>query len=225
MSGVLAQRIVQLRRTVLFAGLDEETLAFLAHDAREQHYARGEPVVRKGDRPISLILVLAGKLKEACQSSEGDERIVDVLMPNQTCGEAALLLGEVYPTFVTALVHAQLLHIERRAVLAVLGREPRLVRRLLRRLSERIVEVVHDLDMTTRLTPLQRVARYLRARWAPVRPVVVLPVTKGVLASRLGMTQEAFSRVLRDLSEAGVIEVRGSRIHVADPARLNELSG
>ena len=49
-----------------------------------------------------------------------------------------------------------------------------------------------------------------------------LPVSKGTLASRLGMTPENLSRAFRSLEQAG-LEVRGSRIVVRDRDKLKDL--
>lgn len=42
--------------------------------------------------------------------------------------------------------------------------------------------------------------------------VLELHVNKGLIASRLNQTQEYFSRILRELSELGLIKVEGRRI-------------
>jgi len=49
---------------------------------------------------------------------------------------------------------------------------------------------------------------------------VTLPVSKAVLASRLNLTPEHFSRILHDLSEAGLIAVEGRQVHIADIEKL-----
>jgi CRP-like cAMP-binding protein len=52
-----------------------------------------------------------------------------------------------------------------------------------------------------------------------------LPVAKGVVASRLNLTQEHFSRILHDLSAVGLIEVQGRRIRILDLERLRKHAG
>ena len=55
--------------------------------------------------------------------------------------------------------------------------------------------------------------------------MVELPVSKGTLASRLSLTPEYFSRVLRELEEAGLILVEGRRIHIQAVERLAAYPG
>jgi CRP-like cAMP-binding protein len=49
---------------------------------------------------------------------------------------------------------------------------------------------------------------------------VTLPTNKGVIASRLNLTQEHFSRILHELSEKGLIVVEGRKIHIPEVERL-----
>jgi CRP-like cAMP-binding protein len=50
---------------------------------------------------------------------------------------------------------------------------------------------------------------------------VELPALKQVLASRLGMTPETFSRAMRSLSAEGLISVDGSVLQIPDVAALD----
>ena len=49
---------------------------------------------------------------------------------------------------------------------------------------------------------------------------VTLPTNKGIIASRLNLTQEHFSRILHELTELGLIVVEGRKIHIPDIDRL-----
>jgi CRP-like cAMP-binding protein len=51
---------------------------------------------------------------------------------------------------------------------------------------------------------------------------VSLPATKATIASRLSLTPEYFSRVLHELSSAGLIEVDRRDVRIPDAARLAE---
>ena len=49
---------------------------------------------------------------------------------------------------------------------------------------------------------------------------VTLPTNKGIIASRLNLTQEHFSRILHELSEKGLILVKGRKITIPDIEKL-----
>ena len=52
-----------------------------------------------------------------------------------------------------------------------------------------------------------------------------LPTSKGTIASRLNLTQEHFSRILSELTSAGLIQVEGRTIHIPDIGRLRRSLG
>ena len=49
---------------------------------------------------------------------------------------------------------------------------------------------------------------------------VTLPAQKSLVASRLNLTAEYFSRILHELASAGVIRIEGRDIVILDAARL-----
>lgn len=53
---------------------------------------------------------------------------------------------------------------------------------------------------------------------------VTLPTNKGVIASRLNLTPQHFSRILHELTQAGLVEVDGRTIHITDLDRLRSAS-
>ena len=55
--------------------------------------------------------------------------------------------------------------------------------------------------------------------------VLTLPTSKAVVASRLNVTPEHFSRILHDLAEKGLIEVVGREIRILDAAKLRSHHG
>ena len=69
----------------------------------------------------------------------------------------------------------------------------------------------------------QRIIGYLmhelpESRLDDENTVLELHVNKGLIASRLNQTQEYFSRILRELSELGLIKVEGRRILILIPS-------
>jgi CRP-like cAMP-binding protein len=78
-------------------------------------------------------------------------------------------------------------------------------------------------------TASERVVAYLLRDGAvdapPVRGdggpcTVLLPASKGTIASLLSVTPEHFSRILHDLQSRGLIAVNRRQIHIPDMQRL-----
>ena len=49
---------------------------------------------------------------------------------------------------------------------------------------------------------------------------VTLPIGKGVIASRLNLTPQHFSRILHELTAQGLITVEGRKVRITDLQRL-----
>ena len=49
---------------------------------------------------------------------------------------------------------------------------------------------------------------------------MTLPAAKGEIASQLNLTPEHFSRILRELADAGLLHIEGRKIVVPDRQRL-----
>lgn len=218
--------IAHLAACPLFAELSPARLTRLADATTERRHANGEVIHHKGELPVALMVVQTGRIKETCLSAQGDERVIEILHPRHSCGEASLLLGLPLPFAVVALTDAVTLHIDWTEILALLADEPSFVKRMLSSLSLRLHTLVRDVESYTLQPPVQRVAGYLADLTESLAEsgTVPLPAAKKVIASRLGMTPEAFSRALRDLADAGMIKVALGRITVRHPARLREFT-
>ena len=53
--------------------------------------------------------------------------------------------------------------------------------------------------------------------------MVILPASKGTIASHLGITAEHFSRILHELVDAELITVYGKKIEILDLAQMQEI--
>jgi len=92
-------------------------------------------------------------------------------------------------------------------------------------LSRRLHSLVSDVEAYALRSGAQRVIGYLlrdiRMQAAPANAGEVrVPVGKGVIASRLNLTPQHFSRILHDLAAQGLIEVEGRKVRILDLERL-----
>jgi CRP-like cAMP-binding protein len=98
---------------------------------------------------------------------------------------------------------------------------------MLDEMSQRLYFLVADIEAYTMKSATQRVTGYLLAALPadadPAQPAdVLLAASKSVLASRLNITREHFSRILHELSRSGLIRVSGRNICILDPVRLRD---
>ena len=215
-----------LAQVPLFNSLGDDELARLARGTRELTVARGEILFHKGDAPSGFYLVLDGQVKLALTSARGNEKVVDVLGAGQTFGEAVMFMDATHVVFAQALVETRLLLISRAVLLSELETDPQLARKMLAALSMRLHHLIADVEAYSLHSGRQRIIGYLLREHEDSEAdekkelAVRLPTSKGVVASRLNLTQEHFSRILHELSDSGLIVVEGRTIRIPDVARL-----
>jgi CRP-like cAMP-binding protein len=219
-----------LRNVPLFRELTDAELDRIAAGTAQVRAPAGTILFRRGEPCTGFHVVVYGQVKLAFGAADGAEKVVEILGPGQSFGEAVMFLEKPYVVFAEALADSLLLQIGKSGVFAELERNPRFARRMLAGLAQRLHHLVQDLEAYTLHSGTQRVIGYLMRDHSeaegPHAPVdVALATSKGVLASRLNITREHFSRILHDLSTAGLIEVRGRIIRILDPERLRAYEG
>lgn len=216
-----------LRRIPLFQELSQEQIEHLAAQTREKRLHKGEMLFQKGDQPRGFYALVYGQMKLAFPSAAGNEKVVEILGPRQSFGEAVMFMDRPYPIFAEALVDTLLLHVSMQAVFELLGADPTFARRMLAGMATRLHSLINDVESYSLRSSAQRVIGYLLQHCpqgegceGPLE--ISLPTSKQVIASRLNLTPETLSRIFHELSEAGLITVQGKVIKAHDMRRLRE---
>jgi CRP/FNR family transcriptional regulator, dissimilatory nitrate respiration regulator len=212
-----------LQNSTLFAELSKKDLNRIAAATSRVRAPLGTVLFRRGEPCVGIYVIVYGQVKLAFHGSDGAEKILEILGPGQSFGEPLMFLQEPHMSFAETLADSLLLVIGKAAVFTTIQSNPRFAQVMLERLAERLHRVFTDIEAYTLKSGSQRVVEYL-LREVPgdvhVSLDVRLPAAKSVVASRLSITREHFSRVLHELTHAGLIGVSGRVIHIADPERL-----
>lgn len=209
----------------LFKEMDPAEIERIAQGARETTVVRGDPVFQRGDPCNGFYVVVYGQVKLALTSPQGIEKVVELIGPGQSFGEAVMFMNRPYPVFAQALADSLLLHISKQVVFDGLEREPAFARKMLAGLSIRLHRLLQDVESFSLRSSAQRVIGYLLQQSQELEASVNdfhfnLPANKNIIASTLNITPETFSRVLHNLSEAGLVAVKGKDVHILDVEKL-----
>lgn len=216
-----------LTHVPLFQGLAQEELGRIARGTREMHPAKGEILFHKGDPCTGFHLLVYGQIKLAFTSSQGSEKVVEIISQGQSFGEAIMFMEKPYIVFAQALTDCLLLHISKTVVFEEIQRDHNLCRKMLAGMAMRLHQLMNDVESYSLHSGKQRIIGYL-LRELPetehdgINVAITLPTNKGVIASRLNLTQEHFSRILHELTELGLIVVEGRKIHIPSVAKLRQ---
>ncbi|MTW20709.1 Crp/Fnr family transcriptional regulator [Allochromatium palmeri] len=217
--------IDELRRAPLLSRLEAAQLQRVARHASRVKLNAEQLLFNQGDPATRFYLLLSGQMRLFRLSPEGAEKVIEIVSPGQTFAEALMFLNAPrYPVCSAALADSELIAIDASDFAAMLRESVETCFVLLGALSQRLRGLIGEIDDLTLHTATSRVARYLASRLPSGAPSLELDVRKGVLASRLSVQPETFSRVIKSLSEQGIIRMDGSLVNVLDPRALSEIA-
>lgn len=216
-----------LANTPIFGRLDEREIQRIAKHSRQIRADRGTLLFNRGARAEGLHLVIYGQVKLFFTSLRGDEKVLAVLGPGQSFGEAVMFTRELYPVTGQSLVDSLVLFVHADAIAAELHSDPHLATRVIAGLCRQINTLIADVQAHSMSFGAQRVIGYLLRGCNGAETGafdVTLPTSKGIIASQLNLTQEHFSRILHQLIARGLVVVNGRLVRIVDVAKLRERS-
>lgn len=205
----------------MFRGHGRARLAEIAARVRVERLARNAPLVREGEPLPGLVTPLRGMLKVALAAGG---RVVALLGPGESFGEASIAAGGTPRLTLVALVDSTVAVLPREQLLVLMRGDAQLGLRCARALAGQLLSLAAALEASAAHHGADRLAAYLDSL-AGASPgdapcSVRLPASKTVIASLLGMKKETLSRLLRELAARRLIRVSGREIGILDRSRL-----
>jgi CRP-like cAMP-binding protein len=214
-----------LKKGFMFARLSDEQLERVARHAVRIHLDEGEILFQQGDPADRFYMVLRGQVKLYRLGPSGNEKVIEIVAPYGTFAEALMFLDRpVYPVGAQALQPAEMISIDNADFARMLRESVDTCFMLLGEMSQRLRGLIREIDDLSLSSATCRVAGYLLAKSTPEGPSFDLEVPKQTLASRLSVQPETFSRIIRNLSNQGIVAVRGSRVEISDRTRLEQIA-
>lgn len=224
--GLSAYDLVLMRRTALFRRLKEDALARMLAPAVVTTVPRGQNLFVQGQEAERFYVLLTGWVKLYRMTAEGSEAVVTIVAPGESFAEAALFLSARYPVSAEAVDRARLLSFAAADFARLMGEDSGLAMAMLASLSVRLHGLVSQIEQLHAHSSPKRVGHFFLKLCSDKNGSVVfdLPFDKALIARRLGMQPETFSRALRQLREIGVA-TQGPKVTVADVTALREFCG
>jgi CRP-like cAMP-binding protein len=213
-----------LANTAMFQVLDEPQLDRVMLGTRALRVDQHQRVVERGAPADGFYLLIYGQVRIGLHGRQGGHATLEILGDGQCFGLAEMLLGHAHLSFVDTLKDSLLLQVERQAVLAAAQENFALASGLMGCMGRQFYGLMRDIVGLSQ-SARQRLATYL-LRLAEAEgggaalTTIELSASKTMIASRLNLTPETFSRVLRELAGDGLIAVSGRRITVLDREKL-----
>lgn len=205
-----------LENVPLFSGLRKQELATLDRHAVAKTFPAHTIILREGEKPDSLYVILYGKVKIYVSDKDGNEVIVNMQGRGDFFGEMALLDEAPRSASVMTKEPTRLSIITKAAFRECLAAHPDIAYNLIRTLTQRVRQLTENVRNLALLDVYGRVARTLLHLAVPCgdRLLVEQKLTHQEIANMVGASREMVSRILKDLANKGFITVGRKRITI-----------
>ncbi len=209
----------------LFQEVADSHLAHIAAESRQITVKRGAILFNKGDPANGFYYVVEGQIKLAFLTEDGNEKVLEIIPCGNSFAEAVMFLRRAAPVYAQATRESRLIYIPRDVVIREVEADPQFALAMLSGLSIRLHRIVQDVEDITLHSSTQRVIGYLLRdeegdETQSGTLTLELSASKALIASRLNLTPETFSRVLHHLQEKGLVQVSARTITIPDVKAL-----
>jgi CRP-like cAMP-binding protein len=195
-----------------------------------KHYDGGETVFKPGDQITKIVCIVEGSVSEYDISPSGNEVVVNVFKVGAFFPMSFAINQIPNEYFFETLTPTKAYVAPSADVVAFIKEHPEVMFDLLSRvyrgtdgLLRRMAHLMGGSATTRLLFELLNAVR--RYGTYDEKGRAMLRLTENDLAKRSGLSRETVNRTMRNLKDAGLVEVRKAGIVIPDPARLEQTLG
>jgi len=215
-----------MRQIYLFESLDDEQLDDVVKTACHVSLGTHERLFERGEHADRFYYLCSGQVKLFQVSADGYEKIFEIIQPGQTFAEAIMFMQQHnYPVSVEAIIASELYSFDMKVFRHILKESNDTCFRLMSTMSQRLHHHIREINSLALQNATYRLVNYLLDQipeGATDRPDIHLITQKSVIASRLSIQPETFSRILSRLTKNGIISVSRQDISVHNIKGLRE---
>lgn len=215
-----------LHRSPLFRAIAPSQFNELIDSSKPHFLDEGEFLFRQSDPLEEVYFCVEGSIKLFRLTPNGDEKIIDIIPPGNSFAEAVMFMGgQRYPVYAVALRPTFVVGINAAQYLDMLRSSSELCINMMGLMSRRMHWLLNEVDRLTLHNATFRLASYLLEMRDCNKDEhrVCLNAPKHVIASRLSIKPETFSRILKRLSDQKLISVHDQYIELLDEAGLETI--
>lgn len=174
-------------------------------------------------------MVKKGQIQLYRLSDDGDEKVIDIVHPGQIFAEAVMFMENMcYPVNAMAIANSQVIAFDMETFRNILRESVDTCFRMMAAMSKRLHIQLIEIDSLSLHNATYRLVHYL-LKSVPAKTTrhteITLNYPKNILASRLSIKPETFSRIMSRLKRENIIEVSGNQIIISDISALRKIAG
>lgn len=208
-----------LRNKELFQQIPEKDLDIWTEQSTFQTVDKEKVLFVQGEKAVRFFVITYGWIKLFRETLDGTQAIVDILSSGHMFGESSLFHEDMYPYSAEAAENVEILSLPLTLLKTQLETNPKFSLALLSEMAHMRRQQDRELEHRAIQNAPQRIACFLLRlvnQSHTGSATIHLPYDKTLIAARLGMQPETFSRALAKLKETMGIEIRGSSVVLKD---------
>ncbi len=212
------EMLQRIRKCMLFCDLSPLQFNSIIDHSVLTRLDEGDVLFEQDSETKAFYFLDEGQVKISRLSPDGNEKVIDIVNAGQTFAEAIVFGGlRGYPVTAQAITDSVALGINSLYYKDFIRNCPDAGFALMARMSRRLHWQLNEIDRLTLHTAAYRLVVYLLDQMQINDHGVgeiTLNTPKHVIASRLTIKPETFSRTLKKLSDAGLIHVHDNTIQI-----------
>jgi CRP-like cAMP-binding protein len=214
-----------LKQHQLFSKLTELQLDRVSQFSQLHHLDDGQMLFNQADKVTAFYLILNGKIKLFRMSPDGQEKIIEIVKAGQVFAEALMFTSQAdYPVSSAALTETTIIGINAKKFHEMLWDSTATCLLLLGDMSLRLRGLISEIDKLTLHNGTCRVASYLIQEITDGKTEIELDIAKNIIAARLSIKPETFSRIIKSLKDQNILSIQGNCITIHNMDTLKEMS-
>jgi CRP-like cAMP-binding protein len=181
----------------------------------EQKYPKGKVLFLHEDEADHFFVIRSGWVKLFRETLDGTQAVVDILTQGHIFGETAIFQENLYPYSAEVVEPAEIISLPLSLLKTEIEGNSKFAYDMLGSMARYRRQQDREIEHRDMQNAPQRIGCFLLRLTAQNEEggvVIHLPYDKMLLASRLGMQPETFSRALKKLQHETGIEVKGATV-------------
>ncbi len=217
----------EFKHIPLFQALDDTQLEAIFSTTKKISLPSKATLFERDSPAEHFYMLHSGQIKLFFLSQDGDEKVVEIIYPRQTFAEAVMFMPEhIYPVSAESIIESELFRFDINFFHNLLENSKETCFRLLAIMGKHLHARINEIDNLTLHNATYRLVVYLLGQLpdgVAELSAIHLSIPKNIIASRLSITPETFSRIMMQLSKKTLIEVHGNDITLLDVDGLRAL--
>ena len=213
-----------LSKVSIFEGIPLSVLHELSKRAHPNMHKKGKVLFIHGDIAEHYYVVESGHVKLFRETLDGMQAVIDILSQGDVFGHCVLLEGNTYPYSAEIVESGTVISLPLSDLREEIHSNNEMAVSMLRAITRQQLRKERELEHRSTQSATQRIGCFILRQILKEKtdsPLLHLPYDKMLIAARLGMQPETFSRALSRLKKKTGLRIDGSTIYLDTLSQLS----